>query len=116
MTLELFAGIRVSEYAAARPWYERLLGGEPTFLSDETEAVWELDEHRHLFIEEDVEDPGGEIAKIRREPGGVVHVYRAPQRAKAECIGDVYLTSSTSLDGHGPRLAATSRAGVGDPT
>jgi hypothetical protein len=48
VALDLFAGIRVSEYAVARPWYERLLGGEPTFLAHETEAVWQLDEHRYL--------------------------------------------------------------------
>jgi hypothetical protein len=84
VALDLFAGIRVSEYAAARLWYERLLGGEPTFLAHETEAVWELDEHRHLFSGEDAENPGGEVAEIRHD--------------------------------HGPRLTATSRAGVGDPT
>jgi hypothetical protein len=64
VTLDLFAGIRVSDYAAARPWYERLLGGEPTFLAHETEAVWELDEHRHLFIDEDAENPGGALITI----------------------------------------------------
>lgn len=35
----LFAGIPVSDYAAARPWYERLLGAEPTMLPHDTEAV-----------------------------------------------------------------------------
>jgi catechol 2,3-dioxygenase-like lactoylglutathione lyase family enzyme len=56
MALDLFAGIRVSDYEAARPWYERLLGGEPSFLPHATEAVWELAEHRFLFI---VEEPDG---------------------------------------------------------
>jgi hypothetical protein len=32
VTLDLFAGNRVSDIAAARPWYERLLGGEPAFM------------------------------------------------------------------------------------
>jgi hypothetical protein len=49
----LFAGICVSDYEAALPWYERLLGSEPTFLAHATEAVWELAEHRFLFINED---------------------------------------------------------------
>jgi len=39
--------------------YERLLGSEPAFLPHETEAVWELDEHRYLYIVEDAENPGG---------------------------------------------------------
>jgi hypothetical protein len=33
-------------------WYERLLGSEPAFLPNATEAVWELAEHRYLYIEE----------------------------------------------------------------
>src|SRR5215217_5122461 len=56
MALDLFAGIRVSDYKTAKPWYERLLGNEPSFLAHATEAVWELAEHRFLFI---VEDAGG---------------------------------------------------------
>ena len=59
MTIELFAGSRVSDFERARPWYERLLDAEPTFLAHATEAVWELAEHRWLFIVEDRENPGG---------------------------------------------------------
>jgi hypothetical protein len=58
MPLDLFAGIRVSDYEAARAWYERLLGAEPSFLPHATEAVWELAEHRFLFIVEDAEGAG----------------------------------------------------------
>jgi hypothetical protein len=56
--LDLFAGIGVSDYDAALPWYERLLGSEPTFLAHATEAVWELAEHRFLFVHEDAERAG----------------------------------------------------------
>jgi hypothetical protein len=59
--LELFAGNRVSDYPSAVRWYERLLGREPTFCRRDTEAVWELAEHRWLFI---VESPNA---------GGAVH-------------------------------------------
>ena len=58
MEVDLFAGICVSDYRAARPWYERLLGSEPTFLAHETEAVWDLAEHRSLYIVEDAEHAG----------------------------------------------------------
>lgn len=51
----LFAGVPVSDYAAARSWYERLLGREPTFIAHATEAVRELAEHGWLFIVEDRE-------------------------------------------------------------
>jgi catechol 2,3-dioxygenase-like lactoylglutathione lyase family enzyme len=57
--LDLFAGIRVRDYHAARSWYERLLGTEPAFFPHGTEAVWELAEHRYLFIVEDRHAPGG---------------------------------------------------------
>jgi hypothetical protein len=62
--LDLFAGNRVSDYEAVKSWYERLLGGEPTFIAHETEAVWELAEHRYLFIVEDVEGAGGAIHTV----------------------------------------------------
>ncbi len=52
MTVDLFAGLPVSDYRRALAWYERLLGAEPAFLPNETEAVWELAEHRYLYIEE----------------------------------------------------------------
>ena len=58
MSLNLFAGVAVSDYATARPWYERLLGAEPSFLAHATEAVWELAEHRYLYVVEDRERAG----------------------------------------------------------
>jgi catechol 2,3-dioxygenase-like lactoylglutathione lyase family enzyme len=59
LRLDLFAGIRVRDYDAAKSWYERLLGKEPAFFAHATEAVWELADHRYLFIVEDRDAPGG---------------------------------------------------------
>ena len=64
MALDLFAGIRVSDYGAAKPWYECLLGAEPSFMPHATEAVWELAEHRWLYIVEDAESAGRAIHTI----------------------------------------------------
>ncbi|MGH3681516.1 MAG: VOC family protein [Natronosporangium sp.] len=50
MTLDLFAGIPVDDYPAALAWYERLLGSSPAFFPHDTEAVWTLAEHRHVYI------------------------------------------------------------------
>ena len=50
MTMDLFAGIPVRDYDAAVAWYERLLGASPTFLPNDSEAVWELAEHRYVYI------------------------------------------------------------------
>lgn len=58
MALTLYAGIRVAEFATALPWYERLLGGEPSFFPHETEAVWELAKGRSVYVHEGIE-PGG---------------------------------------------------------
>jgi catechol 2,3-dioxygenase-like lactoylglutathione lyase family enzyme len=58
MAIDLFAGIPVNDYAAALSWYERLLGAPPTFFPNDTEAVWELAEHRSVFIELRPEDAG----------------------------------------------------------
>jgi catechol 2,3-dioxygenase-like lactoylglutathione lyase family enzyme len=52
MPLDLFAGIPVTDYAAALKWYERLLGSPPTFIVSDTEAVWELAEHRSVYVEQ----------------------------------------------------------------
>ncbi len=51
LMVDLFAGIPVGDYQRARDWYARLLGSDPSFLPNDTEAVWELAEHRYLFIE-----------------------------------------------------------------
>jgi len=56
--LDLFAGIPVADYATARPWYEQLLGSPPSFFPHETEAVWELAEHRYLYIVQQPEHAG----------------------------------------------------------
>jgi len=52
VTVDLFAGLAVSDYQRALMWYERLLGSGPAFVPNATEAVWELAEHRYLYIEE----------------------------------------------------------------
>jgi len=64
MALDLFAGIRVSDYETAKSWYEGLLGAQPLFIAHATEAVWELAEHRSLFIVEDAEGAGRAIHTI----------------------------------------------------
>jgi catechol 2,3-dioxygenase-like lactoylglutathione lyase family enzyme len=61
MSLQLFAGLRVRDFHAARPWYERLLGGPPAFPPHDTEAVWELAEHRYVYIVEDPERAGNAL-------------------------------------------------------
>ena len=63
MTLALFAGIRVRDLAAARAWYERLLG-EPSFSPNSTEVVWALADDRSLYIQEDPGRAGGGLVTV----------------------------------------------------
>jgi len=63
MALALFAGVRVREFAAARAWYERLLG-EPSFFPHATEAVWTLADDRHVYIVEDAESAGSSVVTL----------------------------------------------------
>jgi catechol 2,3-dioxygenase-like lactoylglutathione lyase family enzyme len=55
MPLHLYAGLRVRDLRAARPWYERLFG-EPSFFPNDAEAVWTLAEERSVYV---VEHPDG---------------------------------------------------------
>ncbi|GAA3334738.1 VOC family protein [Amorphoplanes nipponensis] len=59
MTLDLFAGVPVHDYPAAVAWYEQLLGAPPSFLPNDIEAVWELAEHRFLYVVVRPERAGG---------------------------------------------------------
>ena len=58
MVLDMFGGIHVRDFDAAKAWYTELFGSPPSFLAHDTEAVWELADHRYLFIEENAEHAG----------------------------------------------------------
>src|SRR3984885_16247215 len=58
MALDLFAGIPVTDYAAALPWYEQFFGRPASFLPNDTEAVWEVAEHRYIYIVQEPERAG----------------------------------------------------------
>jgi catechol 2,3-dioxygenase-like lactoylglutathione lyase family enzyme len=51
VSVDLFAGIPVTDLKAALAWYEKLLGAPPAFFPNDVEAVWQLAEHRYLYIE-----------------------------------------------------------------
>lgn len=57
-TLDLFAGVPVTDFAVSLKWYERLLGIAPAFFPHDTEAVWEVAEHRYLYIVQQPERAG----------------------------------------------------------
>lgn len=58
MADHLYAGVPVNDYAAALAWYERLFGRPPAFFPHDTEAVWELAEHRSVYVVQRPEHAG----------------------------------------------------------
>jgi catechol 2,3-dioxygenase-like lactoylglutathione lyase family enzyme len=58
MALFLFAGMPVRDFAAAVGWYERLFGAPPSSFPHDTEAVWELAEHRLAYVVQRPEHAG----------------------------------------------------------
>jgi catechol 2,3-dioxygenase-like lactoylglutathione lyase family enzyme len=64
MEIDLFAGVPVTDYRTAVAWYERLFGSPPAFIPDETEAVWELAEHRFVFIDVQPDHAGHAIHTV----------------------------------------------------
>jgi catechol 2,3-dioxygenase-like lactoylglutathione lyase family enzyme len=63
MSLHLFAGLRVRDFQAALPWYERLLG-KPTFFPHATEAVWTLAADRSVYVVEHADGAGNSVVTI----------------------------------------------------
>jgi catechol 2,3-dioxygenase-like lactoylglutathione lyase family enzyme len=63
MSLHLFAGLRVRDFQAARPWYERLFG-EPSFLPHATEAVWTLADDRSVYVVEHPDGAGSSVVTL----------------------------------------------------
>jgi uncharacterized glyoxalase superfamily protein PhnB len=64
MPLDLYAGIPVTDCASALVWYERLFGTPPTYVASDTEAVWELAEHRSVAVEQRPEHAGHAINTV----------------------------------------------------
>jgi catechol 2,3-dioxygenase-like lactoylglutathione lyase family enzyme len=55
---EVFAGLPVTDHAAAAPWYERLFAEPPFMRPHDTESVWRLEEHAWVYVVQDAERAG----------------------------------------------------------
>ncbi|GIF63230.1 hypothetical protein Ais01nite_12650 [Asanoa ishikariensis] len=62
--MDLFAGISVRDFPTALNWYERLLGAPPSFKPNDVEAVWELAEHRFVYIEQRPDHAGHALQTV----------------------------------------------------
>lgn len=50
MEIDLFAGVPVSDYPRGVAWFERFLGRPATFEPHDTECVWDVAEHRSVYV------------------------------------------------------------------
>jgi catechol 2,3-dioxygenase-like lactoylglutathione lyase family enzyme len=60
----LFAGIAVSDFAAARRWYEALFGRPPDMLPMEGEAVWHVTTSGSVYVTADPTRAGSAFVTI----------------------------------------------------
>jgi predicted enzyme related to lactoylglutathione lyase len=104
MAVYLFAGIAVSDFGAALAWYEKLLGAPPSSFPHDTEAVWELAEHRLVYIVQQPEHAGHAMHTIIVDDLDTVTkeiAQRGLEPAKQEAYeGGVRKTTYTDPDGN----------------
>ena len=58
MDIDLFAGVAVSDLPRAVGWFDRFFGAVESFEPNDTEPVWTVAEHRHVYVELQPEDAG----------------------------------------------------------
>ena len=50
MEIELFAGVAVSDLPRAIAWFDRFFGEVETFEPNDSERVWTISEHGHVYV------------------------------------------------------------------
>ena len=60
----VFAGIPVSEFSAARAWYEQLFGRPADLVAHETDVAWQLTETGWVYVVEDAERAGRALVTV----------------------------------------------------
>jgi predicted enzyme related to lactoylglutathione lyase len=60
----LFAGVAVSDFAVARPFYETLFGRQPDMLPKDGEAVWHVTSLGSVYVTEDPARSGNALVTI----------------------------------------------------
>jgi hypothetical protein len=48
--IDLFAGVAVSDLERAVSWFDAFFGEVETFEPNDTERVWTVAQHRHLYV------------------------------------------------------------------
>ena len=64
MEVDLFAGIAVRDFDTAVAWFERLLGAPATFKANDSDWVWELAEHRSIYVQRRPDRAGSSMVTV----------------------------------------------------
>jgi len=70
MSIDLFAGVAVSDLARSVSWFERFFGDVESFDANDTERVWTISEHRHVYVELKPERAGNAMVTLFAEDFG----------------------------------------------
>jgi catechol 2,3-dioxygenase-like lactoylglutathione lyase family enzyme len=62
--IDLFAGIAVTDYERAVEWYQRLFGSPPSMRPHDTESVWDVGEHEHVYVVRRPEHAGHSLVTL----------------------------------------------------
>ncbi len=89
MAVHLFAGIPVSDFTTALAWYGKLFGVPPSFFPHDTEAVWQLADHRAVYIVQRPEHAGHAIHTVIVEDLGTL-VAQIAQRGLEPATREAY--------------------------
>ncbi len=113
MVTHTFAGLAVSDYAAAYDWYVRLLGRPADMFPHGREAVWRLTPHGSIYVVEDPERAGTGLVTLALDDldaherhlrdGGVTFTEQAhgaaPRRVVVRDVDGNTLTFFHAVDG-----------------
>jgi predicted enzyme related to lactoylglutathione lyase len=62
--VHVFAGIPTADYAAALPWYQRVMGRPPDILPNASEGMWTLSGGGSVYLVTDPEHSGGGVVTL----------------------------------------------------
>jgi catechol 2,3-dioxygenase-like lactoylglutathione lyase family enzyme len=60
----VFAGLAVSDYPAARVWYETFFGRPPDLVPHDNEAAWQLNPDGWVYVVGDAQHAGGGLVTL----------------------------------------------------
>ena len=104
MALHLYAGIPVSDLGRAVEWYGLLLGDDEPYVAGDTEAVWDLDTGRSVYVIHDPDEAGRALVSMYLDgPGELTEWLEHVDRVGIEVSSDeTYPSGVRRVEFHDP--------------